>query len=304
MKRLGIGPLAAALLAAAFALAPREAAAAWRGLKPADSAGEVCLAVKGETFDYALLDRAKPAVLEVRGPRKIKIVSRYLFGPGDAGTGVYTLRVLMDGEEVLRRSYSSPLLAGAARCTGGGEAAALRSTTLRVPTGRHQIQVYAEVEGEGRAAARFFREVKRAKAKDVAFAPERYGAVSELQFASGSTSTYYLFSAESPLGFSVTGPTTLKVYTRLDFDHRMNGAQAYALELLRDGVSVNTYHYQTDKLSSAHYLKRPLILPGERKVLRIPVPRGRHHYELRCVRPEACGIAAQILIPEADVSTR
>lgn len=304
MKRLGIGPLAAALLAAAFALAPREAAAAWRGLKPADSAGEVCLAVKGETFDYALLDRAKPAVLEVRGPRKIKIVSRYLFGPGDAGTGVYTLRVLMDGEEVLRRSYSSPLLAGAARCTGGGEAAALRSTTLRVPTGRHQIQVYAEVEGEGRAAARFFREVKRAKTKEVPFAPERYGAVSELQFASGSTSTYYLFSAESPLGFSVTGPTTLKVYTRLDFDHRMNGAQAYALELLRDGVSVNTYHYQTDKLSSAHYLKRPLILPGERKVLRIPVPRGRHHYELRCVRPEACGIAAQILIPEADVSTR
>lgn len=304
MKRVGMGLFVTALIVGALALAPREAAAAWRGLKPADSAGEVCLAVKGETFDYALLDRTKPAVLEVRGPRRVKIVSRYLFGPGDGGTGVYTLRVLMDGEEVLRRSYTSPLLAGASRCTGGGEASALRSTILRVPTGKHQIQVYAEPEGEGRASARFFREVKRAKTKEVPFAPERYDAVAELQFASGSTSTYYLFDAEKPLGFSVTGPTTLKVYTRLDFDHRMNGAQAYALELLRDGVSVNTYHYQTAKLNSASYLKRPLVLAGERKLLRIPVPRGRHHYELRCVRPEACGIAAQIFIPEADVSTR
>jgi hypothetical protein len=300
MKRLWF----ALLFVCALAPLPREAAAAWRSLKPADSAGDVCLAVKGESFDYALLDPAKPTVLEVRGPRKIKIVSRYLFGVGDAATGVYTLRVLMDGEELLRRSYSSELLTGAARCSGGGEAAALRSTTIRVPTGKHQIQVYAQVEGEGRTAARFFREVKRVKSKDVAYAPEQYASVTQLQFASGSTSTYYHFYADSPLAFTVTGPTTLKVYTRLDFDHRMNGAQAYALELLRDGVSVNTYHYQSEKLESAAYVGRPQVLPGDRKLLRIPVPRGQHRYELRCVRPEACGIAAQILIPEADVSMR
>jgi hypothetical protein len=304
MKRVGMGFLAFALVAAALGLAPRTATAAWRHLKPGNSAGDVCLAVKGESFTYALLDPAKPAVVDVRGPRKIKIASRYLFGPGDADTGVYTLRVLMDGEEVLRRSYTSAALAGAARCSGGGEAAALRSTTLRVPTGKHQIQVYAEVEGEGRAAARLYREVKRGKVKDVAFAPEQYAAVAKLQFASGSTSTYYHFHADSPLAFTVTGPTALKVYTRLDFDHRMNGAQPYALELLRDGVSVNTYHYHADKLDSAAYVGKPQVLPGERKLLRIPVPRGRHRYELRCVRPEACGIAAQILIPEADVSTR
>lgn len=300
MKRLCFALLALSTLA----LLPQEAAAAWRSLTPADSAGDVCLAVKGESFDYALLDPAKPAVMDVRGPRKIKVVSRYLFGAGDSGTGVYTLRVLMDGEEVLRRSYSSELVTGATRCSGGGEAAALRSTTIKVPTGKHQIQVYAEVEGEGRAAARFYREVKRAKTRDVAFAPEQYASVAKLQFASGSTSTYYHFHADSPLAFTVTGPTTLKVYTRLDFDHRMNGAQGYALELLRDGVSVNTYHYQAEKLESAAYVGRPQVLPGDRKLLRVPVPRGRHRYELRCVRPEACGIGAQILIPEADVSMR
>ncbi len=300
MKR----PWLALLFIGALALLPREAAAAWRSLKAADSPGDVCLAVKGQSFDYTLLDPAKPAVIELRGPRKLKIVSRYLFGPGDATTGVYTLRVLLDGEEVLRRSYRSDVLAGAARCSGGGEAAALRSTTVRVPTGKHQIQVYAEVEGEGRAAARFYREVKRVKTKEVAFAPEQYDSVARLQFASGSTSAYYHFHADSPLGFTVTGPTTLKVYTRLDFDHQMSGAQPYALELLRDGVSVNTYHYQADKLDSAAYVGKPQVLPGDRKLLRVPVPRGRHRFELRCVRPEACGIAAQILIPEADVSTR
>ena len=158
--------------------------------------------------------------------------------------------------------------------------------------------------GEGRIVARFFREYKKQTTSDVSYSPETYAGVYHLQFASGTQSTYYHFHADAPLTFSVKGPTNLKIYTRLDFDHSMNGSQNYSLELLCDGESLNIYHYHAKKLSGAAYIERPEILPGERKLLRLRVPRGVHRYELRCVRPEACGISAKIRIPEADINPR
>lgn len=293
--------LAACLLAGA---AGAEAATSWRTLKPSAAPGETCIAVQGQQYDYHRLDREDPAVVSLRGPRRLKIVTRYVFGADDPDERRYTLRVVMDGREVLRKSLRARPLAGAHLCGQGTEVSALRRSTINVPTGKHDIQIFAETEGDGRVAARFYRESKQQKARDVAFAPEGYAAVRHLQFASGTQSTYYWFHADRPLRFAVTGPTTLKLYTRLDFTHTMNGSQTYSLELLRDGESQNTFHYHTGKLSAAAYVESPDILPGSRKLLRISVPRGRHQFEVRCVRPEACGIAAQIRIPESDVKPR
>jgi len=293
--------LAACLLAGA---AGAEAATSWRTLKPSATPGEICIAVQGQQHTYHRLDREAPAVVSLRGPRRLKIVTRYVFGSDDPDERRYVLRVVMDGREVLRKSLRGRTLDGIHPCGRDTEVSALRRSTIDVPTGRHDIQVFAETEGSGRVASRFYRESRQQKTRDVAFAPEGYAAVRHLQFASGTQSTYYWFHADKSLRFAVTGPTTLKLYTRLDFDHTMNGSQAYALELLRDGESQNVFHYHTEKLSAAAYVESPDILPGSRKLLRIPVPRGSHRFEIRCVRPEACGIAAQIRIPESDVKPR
>ncbi len=292
-----------AAMALLLTAAAPSAAATWRTLKAEADQGSVCIDVQGQEFEYSLLNDEQPTVVEMRGPRRIKIVTRYLFGESDPSPQSYTLRVLLDGREILRRAYSSGTLETVKRCRGG-EVAALRKTILNVPTGRHELQIFAETDGAGRVAGRFYRESKARKAKDVAFAPERFDGLYHLQFASGKQSSYYHFSEGAPLGFSVKGPTTLKVYSRLDFDHTMNGSQNYSLELLRDGESVGVYHYHASKLSAAAYVERPDILPGDRKLLRVPVPRGVHRYQIRCVRPEACGIAVQIRIPEADVTSR
>ena len=114
---------------------------------------------------------------------------------------------------------------------------------------------------------------------------------------------YYHFGVETPLTFSVVGPTTLKVYTRLDFDYTMNGSQSYTIEVSCDGQLINSYHYHTEKLDTAVYLERTDILPGSRKTMRIPVPSGNHRFEVRCLRPDNCGVAAKIMIPRVDLST-
>ena len=293
----------AALVGCVLLLAAGAASAAtsWRAVKTDSDAGDVCLEIEGREFDYTRLDTQEPAALDLRGPRRLKIVSRYLFTPSDPAVKDYVIRVLLDGREVLRKTLTGSVLHDAGPCKGkAGDAAALKRIYVQIPTGRHEVLVFAE-SGDGSVAARFFRETQQRKEKDIAYAPEGYDEVYHLQFASGSQSAYYHFGSDVPLRFSVKGPTNLKVYTRLDFDHTMNGDQNYSLELTRDGVSQNVFHYHASKLSAAAYVERPDILPGGRKLLRISVPKGQHVYELRCVRPDACGIATQIRIPEADL---
>ncbi len=294
--------LALGLIGLLFFAGAADAATNWRSLRTTNDAGNTCLTISGQDFNYTRLDADDPAMLELRGPRRLKIVSRYLFSPDDPDVQEYTLKVLLDGREVLRKTIRSGLLPDVEFCGDEpGAVSALRRVTLQIPTGRHDVQVFAETSSSGRVAARFFRETQKQAVKDIAFAPEGYEAVYHLQFASGKQSTYYHFSGEVPLRFSVKGPTNLKVYTRLDFDHTMNGDQNYSLELMRDGEVQNVFHYHANKLSAAAFVERPDILPGDRKLLRITVPKGLHDFEIRCVRPEACGIAAQIRIPEADL---
>ncbi len=150
-------------------------------------------------------------------------------------------------------------------------------------------------------ATRLFRQVKTRKERWVPFAPEGYESLRQLQFESGNQSTYYHFDATTPLHFTVTGPTTLRVRTRLDFEHTMNGSQTYALEVTIDGEVYRTFHFDSDKLSTAIYLENPDILPGNRRELRVSVPRGAHIVEVHCVRPEACGVSAMIHIPKSDL---
>ncbi len=293
------GALAWVALVLAIGLA--EAATSWTSFRPREDQGRSCIRVGAQEMDYYLLEDEDAVTLRLRGPRRVKIITRYLFGEADPAGASYRVWVRVDGREELRRTFRASALPGVGSCGENGEIAALRKVYIDVPTGMHDIQVLADTSGEGRIAARFFRESRGRKAKMVNFAPEHFDGVYELQFESGSLSTYYHFSEDDPLSFTVIGPTTLEIDTRLDFDHTMNGTMAYQLEVVQDGEVLPRFFYHTKKLSTASYVERRDILPGERKRMKLTVPRGRHEYEIHCVGPQTCGVAVKIRIPEADL---
>jgi len=182
-----------------------------------------------------------------------------------------------------------------------GRVTALRKATLELGPGTHELEVLAETAGEGRVACRIFRRVQRQRERYVSFSPEGYAAIRHVQFASGSQSTYYLATEAEPVVFAVGGETTLKVFARLDFDLRMKGSQSYALEVRCDGEVWRTLHFSSRKHSSALYVERPDLLPGTRDTFNIPVPRGRHTFTIRCVRPDGGAVALLIRIPRSDL---
>jgi hypothetical protein len=97
------------------------------------------------------------------------------------------------------------------------------------------------VEPDREVAARVYRQVKVRKTGDVALTPTAYRSVVNLQFTSGSLSSYYAFDAERSLRFEVIGPSTVLVCTRLEFDHTMIGSQSYGIDLFQDGSKLRTY---------------------------------------------------------------
>lgn len=274
-------------------------AARWRTLATTADNGEVCLSVGGQSLSYKRLEIDDPVVVRIRGPRRVKILTRHLFAAGETGRSAFTLHVAMDGEAVLSKVFQGTPREDVVRCDDAdAQAGGLHRAYVTVPAGWHELEITA---AEAAVAARIFRETKRQREDLVTYAPEHYSGVTQLQFESGSRSTYYSFSPDHPLTCEVTGPTTLTVWTRLDFDHTMNGSQPYTLDVFCDGEPWRIFHYDTKKLDAAVYMDRPGVLPGERKTLKIPLGKGRHRVEIRCVRPSGCCVTAKIRIPAKDV---
>ncbi len=298
-SRLIVTLVAAACVA--VAAAPTAAQTTWSAVKDLRGQRTVCLDVTGNQIDYAVVGPAEDASATMLGPRRLNVTSRYIYADGDAERVPYTIIVLVDGEEVLRKALTAVPAAQAAACRDGKRVSKLRRAYVDLPDGRREVSVRAETAGGGTVAVRMFRQVRRQRESWVTFAPQGYSQVRHLQFDSGNQSVYYHFKAGEPLQLSVIGPTTLRLSTRLDFEHTMNGSQPFTLQVCLDGEPWRTFHFDSIALTSAQYVERPDILPGTRKNMRIPVPKGRHTIEIHCLRPESCGVATMIHIPRRDV---
>jgi poly-gamma-glutamate system protein len=281
-----------------------QAASRWVAVAPEKEVEKTCLQDAGNRFTYRTLDEKTATVYEISGPRDLKIVSRYLFAAGDPESVPFTITCTVDGQEKVRKTFRARRHEGMTTCDLDEIASHLHRVLTKVPGGKHEVGLTASAEGSGKVVVRLFRKTLKKATGTVPFQPAGYAEIATIQFASGSQSKYYRFVENTPLEFSLTGPTTLKIHTRLDFDETMNGTQDYGLEVLRDGEPYRTFQFHTDKLSTAVYLERPDILPGERKTISLEVPRGHHNFTMRCLRPTRCGVAARIRIPRKDLENK
>jgi len=293
--------LLAALMLSGCLVGTAAAKTTWASVKELSGTRTVCLEIGGSRLDYALVGAGDAARCELKGPRRLKVTSRYVFAADDTTRVPYTVIVFLDGTEVLRKSFTGTVQTNVDLCDGEGRVGTLRRGYVELPDGNHELVIRTEHAGAGGVAIRLFRQVRLQRDRWIAFSPESYGEIRHLQFENGSQSTYYHFDSVTPLNLTVIGPTTLRVGTRLDFDHLMNGAQTYAVQVAIDDQVWRTYHFDSDRLATAVYLERPDILPGDRKEFTVPIARGRHAVEIRCVRPENCGVTAMIHIPKSDL---
>jgi len=102
--------------------------------------------------------------------------------------------------------------------------------------------------------------------------------------------SYYRFSSAKPLKVKITGPTTLRVLNRVEFDYRMKGKLNYRIEVKEDKKVKNTYMLCADHSDITKYKKDGKRTPGKANEIVISVPSGTHTYEI--ITLDKCSVLA------------
>jgi len=305
-SRGAIGPILLSLCWLAASALPAAAQTQWKNFRPSKSPGRVCAHIGTKDLRYYKLDTQEPVMFTVTGPTRLQLLTRHLPAAGEAGEKSYTLRVMRDGREVLKKRITAGLSKSGHICNDIGRGVgASRKSYITVPKGKHVFQVYA-TDTSTPVGVRLYRQVKSTKkASLISFSPDAYRMICTLVTSTGHEYPHYHCSRTAPVRFQIHGPTTLSIYTRADFDQTMLGSASYGLEVLRNGESHRVFHYDNVKKQSTASYKEPEcreILPGERRLLTLKVPAGTWDYELQPTENGHQYIAVRILMPTKDVA--
>jgi hypothetical protein len=91
--------------------------------------------------------------------------------------------------------------------------------------------------------------------------------------------SYYRFSLKSPQKFKITGPTSLRILTRLEYDYTMQGLVSYRVCVKRNDTIIGTYKLSGSPSVEAQYVNNKKLVPGTLEKIFLDVPAGDNYYE-------------------------
>ncbi len=118
----------------------------------------------------------------------------------------------------------------------------------------------------------------------LSFEPASYESTTNIT-VDGKELAYRGFSAESPLRFSIEGPTRVKVLVRLRVPADEEDSTC-VLDLTRDGAIARAETLSAGPTERGHYVALEGFRPSVLRRIYIDVPTGRHGFEVRPRGPD------------------
>jgi|GEM_PF-2166564 len=281
----------------------------WRSSKPKQNSERIRIKIGRNNPSYYKIEHKKPVEYVVRGPVYVKLITRQLPPKVATGKFTYTLTVQRERNQVVAEILNKEVVIAWSERARLNErdndyVGEPEENYLYVPKGKHTLTIGIEEKGCA-IAARLFAEKRKAKEDLISLTPSEYDRVCHLVQKSGNEYPHYHFTHESPLSFTVVGPTTLSIGTRLDFDQNSAQRTSYALMVKGHNAEGQTKdegrYFKTKRLSRVSYKDCPGIDPGENQVMLLDVSAGRWTFELSLINADHPGIAARILMPKGDL---
>jgi hypothetical protein len=145
----------------------------------------------------------------------------------------------------------------------------------------------------------------RVKSRLVSFTPDSY-VRTETVATKAKERKYYVMTADKPIEFALSGPTTVDISTRLLFTVDMKGEQRYTVSVTQDTllghaqeVAAMTFTSRKSPVSTLGTGSR--LVPGEGKRLKLTVPFGRHQYRIHLSGTAAQEAAVRIMVPRKAI---
>ncbi len=273
-----------------------------RYVKPVNFQKKVTTIVSGKSRSYYSLNNEIASVINLRGPGVLRIITRARFAPGKDGTLKYEIKYTVDGGEMQSKIIANVKRTKNATYKNGslGMPGQLRDFEIELDRGDHTIELFLK-DVDTPVAVRYKFTPTKAKKQDwIAFCPLRPSEPVDL-ISRESTVKYYRFSMEKPVKVELTGPTQLRVLSRIENHYHMKGRINYRLQVVENGEVKNTYQLSSRRSEIAVYKNDKDIIPGKACEFVINVPQGKHIYEIKPLDKNKSTVLGRFLLPEKDV---
>jgi len=273
-----------------------------RALKPKNATEKITTIISGKSRNYYPISKTNPSLVSVKGPGKLKVITRVQFISDVFEELDYVVCCKIDGVmmedvvfEKVKRSDNAMFKNELYGIPGEG-----KELILELGRGEHTIELSCGAEFPKFAARYLFTKTKVKKidwiSKTPLFPNEPVDLVND-----ENVIHYFRFSNSKPLKVKITGPTTIRVLNRLENNYYMKGRINYRLQVKEDGVIKNTYLLSSVRSEVTAYKKGGGKIPGKAKEIVVAVPGGTHIYEITPLDKDKNSILGRILFPKNDI---
>jgi len=273
-----------------------------KSLKPSMFTEKVSIKTGDKTRSYYALDATEAAMVSLKGPGVLRVITRCMFAEGQKDKLNYEVLYTIDGGE-----QQTAKMKGTQRTTKAtyldaamGTPGQLEDFEIELGRGEHSIKFLA-VDGQAPVAARYLFEAGKVKKKKwITFSPLMPNEPVDLITREDIVS-YSRFSLDKPLRIEVIGPTQVRVLTRVENHYNMRGRIQYRIQVKENDEVINTYSLSSKRSQVTVYSDNKALLPGTACEFVIDVPKGKHTYEIMPLDKDKSTVLGRFLIPENDV---
>lgn len=303
MKKVALMVLTATFLFAGITFGATAGATKYRSFTPTGAGKSVFLKSGGKQHKYFVIEKGIAMGFDISGPATIKIRTRAELKPGilnaDYESQVWEADKLITGRKI--KTQPSKLALEGQQIGIGLD----RDIILKVPKGKHSYRLWLTSDKVERYYVQFQQAKKSAKTK-LGFKdckPFEFKNQVNLTTSKGSLA-YYLVDGTGGATVNITGPTTLRIICRANFNKDMKNKIKFTLGIFEKGQQVTQLPGAAVMSTKSAFKELPDMTPSVMQVFNFEVPAGKHSYEFRKLDSAAPTLALRFQIPDSALGLK
>ncbi len=278
-----------------------EAKGKTRSLKPKNAKKNIPITISGKTRRYYPLSTEKPSILSIKGPGKLRVISRSCFIPKEEDKVKYDIIYIIDGGKEKKYKARGVKRSKQATYKDGslGVPGLLKDFEIELGRGYHTLEFRLDKETPPVALRFIFTPTKKKKQDWLSLSPLSPSEPVNL-ITNEEITHYYRFSKNKPLQVEIIGPTELRVLTRIEFAYDMKGRVNYRIQIRRKDKVVNTYQLSSRRSEITTYENNGKLVAGKAREFVINVPKGQQKYDIMLLDKNKSALA-RFMFPKKDV---
>ena len=267
---------------------------------PKNATSSIAINVSGKNLKYYPILTDEATILSVRGPGKLKIITRAYLSSNSNNSINYFVYYRINGGQKLKVDFSSadPDTKAYFENSSFGFPSIGENIIVELARGDNTIEVWNGTKKNKVCIRSLFTQVKEKKIDWVKISPVYPNEPVSLA-TNEEVVSYFRYSSSNPLKIKITGPTTLRILNRVEFDYKMKGKISYRVEVRENKKLVNTYMLCSDRSDVTKYKNDGKKTPGKANEIVINVPSGTHLYKLSTL--DHYTVLARILFHKKDI---